>query len=167
MLISLRCRIGCLLKLVKERMHTCRIHLGGTGCKFLAVCSEANSDAEILPYSDIAAPIVASNVCTTCHMPSSRCNAHHSLLQSAGGNLELREVLLQCVLGTRIETKRLDNSLKGSLVIQSVHNPAVRNPDVRALNATLGDFTAQLSSSNAIIEAVLSVQVRCCAHAKC
>jgi hypothetical protein len=69
-------------------------------------------------------------------------------------------VLLQAVLGTRVETKRLDNSLNGSLVIQSLHNPAARTPDVRVLNVTLGDFTAQLSSANAIAEAVLSVQVR-------
>lgn len=73
--------------------------------------------------------------------------------------MELRQVMLQGLLGWKIEVLRFENVLKGALVIQSLHNPAARTHDVRVLNVALGDFTAPLAPGGAISEAVISVQV--------
>jgi hypothetical protein len=77
----------------------------------------------------------------------------------AGGDMELRQLMLQGLLGWKIEVLRFENVLKGALVVQSLHNPAARNHDVRVLNLALGDFTAPLTPGGAISEAVVSVQV--------
>jgi hypothetical protein len=69
--------------------------------------------------------------------------------------------VLQGLLNHRLELSRFEPRLKAALVLQSFHNPAAKIPDIRVLNAPLGDFTAPLGSAAAIAEAVLSVQVRC------
>lgn len=70
--------------------------------------------------------------------------------------------MLQAVLGVRLTISEFEEKLRVPLVIQSLHNPACRTPDVRVFNPSAQSFTSALSLTfeSALADAVLSAQLQ-------